>query len=417
MADRASAQEAQASPVVVAPAIQRVIREKMSFVGTVRAPTRSRISTAVAGRIAKLHIEEGQRVSRGTVLAELESDLIEAQLAAATAELVRHQEELRELENGYRPEEIDEARASVEAAEAVAARREAFYERVQDLYKRGAAREDDLDDARAAYLEAKAALKQAQARLRLLETGARAEDIAQARAQLEAQKHRVRELRIRLEKHTIQAPFDGYVTAKLADVGTWVREGDPICELIAINHVDAEITVPEDYIARVQPGSQATLQFAALPDRVFIGRVHRILPSAVTTSRAFPVRIRIQNEIVADDQPLIKEGFFFRASLALGKPRTALLVHKDALILGDRQPLVAVVARASADSDVGSIRLVPVLLGSPWQEWIEVTGDLQPADLLVVRGNERLRPGQTVRIVETLPAPAQAEQVQADGAM
>lgn len=398
-------QETAPAPVVVAPAIRRVIRESMSFVGSVRAPVTSRVSTAVDGRIARLLVEEGQRVAKGEVIAELETDLIEAQLAAAVAELVLRKEELRELENGSRPEEIEEARAAVEAAKAVAARRETYYQRIQDLFRRGGAREDDLDDARAAYLEAKAALDQAEAKLKLVERGPREEQIAQAKARVEAQEHRVQELRIRLEKHRIRAPFNGYVTQKLADVGTWVREGDAICELIDLDVVDAEITVPEDYIARVQPGTEATVQFPALPDRIFVGRVHRIIPRAIATSRAFPVRLRVTNEIGADGIPAIKEGYFLRASLPLGEPRETLLVHKDALILGGQNPLVAVVDRTADNAEIGSIRLVPVLVGSYWQDWVEIKGSLREGDLVVVRGNERLRPGQPARIAEVRAAP------------
>ncbi len=410
---RTRAQETALAPVEAAPVIERVIRQGMTFVGTVRAPSVTEVSSAVDGRLARLLVEEGQRVERGELLAELETDLIEAQLAAATAELVLRQEELRELENGSRPEEIAEARAACEAARIVFRRRQTVYHRLQELFARGAVREDDLDEARAAYLEAKANLDRTEARLRLLEKGPRVEDIAQAKALVESQKHRVAELRIRLEKHKIRAPFTGYVTKKLSDVGAWLRQGDAVVQMVALDTVDAEVTVPEQYVARVRLGTEVTVRFAALPDRVFIGHVHRLIPQAIGTTRAFPLRLRLQNEIDEDGLPLIKEGFFLRANLPLGEPHQAVLVHKDALILRGQTASVAVTELRDSTERVGTVRLVPVVLGSPWREWIEVVGDLKAGELAIVRGNERLRPGQLVKVIRLHPVPEEPRQAQA----
>jgi multidrug efflux pump subunit AcrA (membrane-fusion protein) len=114
------------------------------------------------------------------------------------------------------------------------------------------------------------------------------------------------------------------------------------------------------------------------------------------------VLVRIAN-VVEDDRPLLAEGMFVRALLPVGKPRPALLVPKDALVLGGPQPLVYVVA-----GDGRTVQPVLVEMAGAVDGRVAVRGSLAAGQRVVVRGNERLRPGAPVRDLGDPPAASAA---------
>ncbi len=106
--------------VEVTPVIQRDVEAGQTFVGTVMPTRRAIIGSAVDGRVVSYLAEEGKRVEQNEPLAELLTDTINLELEAAEAELELRKQQQAELENGSRPDEIEQARARMEAASAVA---------------------------------------------------------------------------------------------------------------------------------------------------------------------------------------------------------------------------------------------------------------------------------------------------------
>ena len=110
--------------------------------------------------------------------------------------------------------------------------------------------------------------------------------------------------------------------------------------------------------------------------------------------RTFPVRIRIKNP-VANGRPVLKAGMLARVTLAVGEKQPTLLVPKDAIVLGGPAPIVWAI-----DEKTGGGRIVPVTIGAGYGDDVGVTGPLKEGERIVVRGNERLMPGQPIRIKE-----------------
>jgi multidrug efflux pump subunit AcrA (membrane-fusion protein) len=123
-------------------------------------------------------------------------------------------------------------------------------------------------------------------------------------------------------------------------------------------------------------------------------------------SRTFPVKVRVENEITAAG-PLLKSGMLARVVLPTGKTQEALLVPKDALVLGGREgPVVFVFQPDTANHTQGTVRPVVVQLGVAEGSWIQVSGALEAGQRVVSEGNERLRPGQEVVVTRLLDPPA-----------
>ncbi|MCA9122555.1 MAG: efflux RND transporter periplasmic adaptor subunit [Planctomycetaceae bacterium] len=391
--------------VIVVPVIQREVSAGQTFVGAVVPPRRSIIGSAVDGRVSALYVDAGDPVGppkaddmgteRGQPVAQLLTDTISIEIAAAQAEMLLRKHELEEMEAGSRPEEIAEAKARLGAAQAVKDFAKARYERTKALFNQSnTASLDELEQALSASIAADQNEAAAKATADLALAGPRHEEIQQARARLAMATEHVNHLESQKAKYTLRAPFEGYVVAKHTEVGAWVSRGDPVAEVIEVDPIEIDVTVPEAYVAHVRIGAHAQIHVDAVPDQEFTGRVARIVPDADLRSRTFPVKVRLANPKNEDGYAL-KSGMLARVTLAIGPPTQALLVPKDSLVLGGPRPTLMVVT-ANPETKSETVRPVPVQLGVTDGSLIQVAGEISAADRVVVIGNERVRPGQPI---------------------
>jgi RND family efflux transporter MFP subunit len=405
VAASAMAQGPVAQLVAVSPAVEREVVAGQMFVGTVMPLRMATVGSAVDGRVVEFPLDEGDRVERGQVLAQLLTETIELELAAAEAELELRRQALAELENGTRPEEIDQAKARMIAAQARWQYAQARRTRAENLFRQGQAMsEEERDEMIALAVEAEQAYLDAKAAHQLAVAGPRKEQIAQARAQVAFQQATVDRLKDMLSKHTVISRFAGYVTAEHTEVGQWVKQGDPVADVSALDELDVVAQVVEQYVPHVRVGMTVSVEIPALPGQIFSGVVSAIVPQADVQARTFPVKVRVKNQLV-EEEPLVKSGMYARVMLPTGTKQMATLVSKDALVLGGPQPLVFVVDAAAPDAKQGKARPVPVQLGVAEGNMIQVRGGVAPGQMVVVQGNERLRPGQDVQIQRVVPPP------------
>jgi RND family efflux transporter MFP subunit len=412
--------------VVTAKVVEREVVSGHTFVGTAMPKRVSEVGSAVDGRVVELPItlhegtkEEveilavnlGDRVEKGQPIAQLLRTQLEIELAGANAELKNREAALQEAQRG-RAEEIEQGRARLAGKEAA---RE-FAVRRLDRYKKATNKQiytqEQVEEIYSAAVQADKARDEAKIALDLLVKGAREEVLEQWRAKLEVQRQEIERIKDQLNKHTIRAPFAGYIVAEHTEAGQWVTKGDLIATVAELDEIDFEIQVLENYIANVKVGDQVRLEITSLPNANLVGQVAEIVPQADVRTRNFPVRVRIKNQI-DDGQPLIRAGMFARATLAVARTEKAILAPKDAIVLGGPSPVVFVAEAAAvkADDTAGAqkpikVRPVPVQLGIASEGYIQVTGDLKPGESVVVQGNERLMPGQQVVIVREENGPA-----------
>jgi HlyD family secretion protein len=386
------------TPVVVARSTVMDLAAGQSFVGTVLPARVSDVGSAVDGRLTALPIADGQQVREGEPIAELLRGLLEIEREGAVAELLRRRELLAELQAGSRPEEIEQARALVAGYEARRAYAQGRVARLNRLAERGTSTVDELQDAQTELQQIEAQLRGSRAALALAEAGPRKEQVAQAAAAVAVQEADVERIDDQLSKHTIKAPFDGWVIQRFTEKGQWVSRGGLIARIAQLDELKVEVQVPELSIVGLEPGGDVRLEFDAAPHQTWIGRVARIVPQADIRSRSFPVQVVLANRIV-DGNPVLRGGMLARAWLPVGKTGAVTVVPKDALVLGGPMPVVYTVeptGAATAAKATGTVRAVEVSPGAAVEGFVEVRSGLEPGRLIVVRGNERLRPGMAV---------------------
>jgi HlyD family secretion protein len=244
----------------------------------------------VAGRIARLHADEGDSVSSGDVIAELDARDYELALQRARAEADAAAQALAALKAGTREQELRVAEAAVRRAQSERDYARSEFERIRQLIPKQLAAQQQLDQTRLQYKVAAAALEQAEQNLRLLREGPRKEDIDQAAAALAARQAAVETAQQQLEYVRLLSPADGVLSVRLAEPGEVVAAGTPVLRLAELERPWVRAYLNEDDLARVRLGQEAEVRVDGLPDKVFKGRLTFISPQSEFTPKTVETR-------------------------------------------------------------------------------------------------------------------------------
>ena len=229
----------------------------------------------ISGRLAKVDIEEGDVVSAGQLIAEIENADLRADLAAAAAEVDLRQAELERLRNGARVEEIAQAVAGLAATESAERLAAAARARDEPLLQRKLISQARWDQAQAELDTAKAERERAAAALRLLRVGARVEDIRAAEARLAAAMATRDRASAQFDKSQIRSPIDGVVLKRD------LREGEtavalspvPLARIGDTSQLHVRADIDELDIARVRVGQTVDVRSDAFAGQRFPGKV------------------------------------------------------------------------------------------------------------------------------------------------
>lgn len=386
-------------PVEVTTVVKRAVNSGYRAVGTVMPERTSTIGAASAGRVERFSAVAGTAVKAGQELAHLRTGTLEIELKAAEAELELFQQQLAEIENGSLPEEIAEAEARARGAMAAMNNANNQLLRTRGLVSQNAATQADLDDATERAEFTKYAHEATKALLQRVKDGPRNEQVAQAKARVDLQTEQVNLIRDRIQKHTIIAPFDGFISSEFTEVGAWINGGDPVATVIELSAVEIETPATADVATRLRRGDSVRVEFPQLPNKLLIGKVDRVVPIADARSRTFPVLVKLDNEIV-DGLPVLLAGMLARVHLPAGDGQVQPLVPKDALVLNGEDRSIFII-EPDANGQTGTAKKVPVALGVASDSLIQVTGDVDAGQLVVVEGNERLQPNAKVTIIRS----------------
>lgn len=254
---------------------------------------------------------------------------------------------------------------------------------------------------RANLAEAEALLAQADAELALaLAQRDRARKLRQTRAideatieqrEQEAQAARARRMKARVDLErartdngfvTVQAPFAGVVTAQRTNLGAYVNRGEPVVEMVGAQSLWIEVAVPS---AVAVDGLPESLSWFGDSGEQGEAQVYALLPTENPNARSRTLRLRPNG-----DGPTLLPYAPVEVLVRAANEDTRLSVHKDAVVRTLDGPVVFV-------ADNGSAQRRPVSLGAAVGSRLVVIDGLEAGELVVVRGNERLRPGQPIR--------------------
>lgn len=239
----------------------------------------------VAGRIDRILAEEGQHVRRGDLLATLDTSSIDARIGEASAQVEQARAQLLKAQNGNRPQDIAQARARVEAAAAAAANAEQDYLRRSTLVGPGAISRAVWEQTVAERDRTQAQLREAQQGLSLLKAGSRPEDIAAAKAQLDAAEASRRSAATDLSDTRLLAPEDAVVDTRAKEAGAIVQPTETVLTLAIPRPLRIRAYVGEPDLPRIRPGLPVTVT-ADGASRTYHGTISWIAPQAEFTPKS-----------------------------------------------------------------------------------------------------------------------------------
>ncbi len=252
--------------------------------GTVEA-TEARLGFQASGRIEAIGVQEGDRVERGQEVARLDQAEMRARREQAVAQAAAARAQLRELETGFRREEVAQARAAAAAAALRLADAERDLDRTRRLHEGGAVSREAYDKAVLAVDVARSQHAQSEEQLRLLERGPRVEKIEAQRAQLAQSEAAVRALDATLANMTLHSPFPGVVSVRHREPGETAAPGAAVVTVTNRDDRWVRIYIPEDRIGALATGLPATIRADTYPAKTYTGEVVYIATEAEFTPK------------------------------------------------------------------------------------------------------------------------------------
>ncbi len=270
------------------------------------------VSPKVSGMIVKLFIEEGKRVKKDEILAELEKVEYETDRNHAQAALDEAKQGLLELTQ-HRLKEIDQCKARWE--EALVQRKQLEIDRSRsDRLRTGNALADrDFEQADSAYLAMLRREKALKVDYDFMIRGPRDNRIEAAQRRIRQLEEDLVKAQWRLDNCTIRAPISGTVLTKLAEEGNILNQlslnlKGSICDIADLSDIEVDMSIQEREVARVFKGQRCRVRPEAFPDRVYDGYVSRLMPIADRAKGAVPVRVKVQ-------VPKEEEGFYLKPDM------------------------------------------------------------------------------------------------------
>ncbi|MEL6838101.1 MAG: efflux RND transporter periplasmic adaptor subunit [Pseudomonadota bacterium] len=318
--------------------------ETVTVFGQIVAVRESDVATRVAGIVNDVPVQVGSVIAAGDVLARMDTARLEIEVASAEAELAI-------------------ATAGLEVAQAQAGRAQTAFQRAEDLVANASISAAQFDD-------------------RASDLAAAVGGLAEARARIRAAENAIDLARYNFDNATVRAPFDGIVLDISTQVGQFASSGSQVATLLDIGTMEVEANVPSRYVTALTPGRDVMGKNDA--GTALTMTLRAVLPTEFSETRTRPVRFTL-----TEIDPSFAIGQPVTLDVPIGAAREVVVVPKDALVQA-RGGWTAFV------NEDGKAAPRTVTIGAALGDTFEVLTGLAPGDEVVVRGNERLRPGQDI---------------------
>lgn len=278
--------------------------DELFFSGTIET-TQANLSFQAPGRVAAVHVKEGQAVSKDALVAELDRSEYQTRHDQAKANLDRARKAQKQAETvlaAYQktlPAEVSRAQAGVRSAQDLLADAQKNYRRYEELFKQEVVTEKERDAVKLNYDVAQSRLVEAQSLLKLAEGNLSKMDIARqdietAGAQVAVARAALDQADVQLSYTRLKSPMNGVVVSRNIEPGETVNAGREVITVADLARVDLKIYVPETQIGKVKPGGPVEVRVDTFADKTFAGTVAFISPEGEFT----PKIIQTQKERV-----------------------------------------------------------------------------------------------------------------------
>ena len=283
-------------------------------------------------RIDQMHVEEGDKVQKGQLLATLDTENLQLQIEKSKAQIETQKAVVRRLRNGSRPQEISQKAAQVNAAKAESENARILLQRVQNSYNNSdglSVSKQEIDDAKSRVKVTSAQVKEASESYRLTVAGPRQEDIAEAEAQLKTAEAELAIQEYLLSQSELKSPVNAVVRSRLQEPGDMASPGRPTYLLALDEKKWVRAYIQETQLGQVKQGMNVDVYIDSYTDKPIKGQVGYISSVAEFTPKTVQteeLRTSLLYEIriyVDDTEDILRMGMPATVKIKRSVPNSA----------------------------------------------------------------------------------------------
>ncbi len=272
----------------------------LSATGYIVAHHKIEANSKVTGRVAWIGVEKGDKVREGQVLVRLEDQEFRAQYDQARGAAESARAQLEQLQNGSRPEEIQQTEHNLSEARATTANDKLTLDRTTTLVAQGVLSKQALDDATAKYEASQQRVHSLEQNHQLAKIGPRAEEIARAKGALTLAGGQASYAKSQLDATVIRAPITGTILERSVEkgellTGQFASAARPVFSLANLNDLQVELDIAQDDFSKLGPKQKGDVFVDAFPDRKYTGQIAEISPEADRQKATVQVKVEILN--------------------------------------------------------------------------------------------------------------------------
>jgi RND family efflux transporter MFP subunit len=364
-------------PVPVRLQLPRHVQQPVSVAvsGSVEGNITALTAFQVGGRVAHVYVEEGQRVAKGQLLADLDATDYRNGFDAASGEADAASATNAKAKAGLRHQELEQARIDFE-------RTQDEYQRLKYLYDHQSLPANDFHKIEAAFFAS-------QQRYDMAQSGTRVEDKQAASAQLSAATAQMQEAKKRLADCQLRAPISGFIGMRQIEVGNTVAPGVPVFSVVDLDPVKVRVGIPEAEVGKVREGLRAEVSIPSLDGQRFDGRVEAIAAASDPASRTYVSKI-----VVPNPKHQLRAGMVSEAHV-IGDAQVNAITVPGSAIVRDERGVSQVFVLAPGQNRVYGRR---VEVGSMIGNEVQIQTGLNGSEQVVVNGQNYVREGSLVKI-------------------
>jgi multidrug efflux pump subunit AcrA (membrane-fusion protein) len=375
-------------PVQVTPVIRKPLTYSLRATGDIAPLMQVDLFPKVSGYLERIDVHIGDVVKQGQVIAQIDPSDFLHKVREVEAKVAQAKANLSELEAGSRPEELRQAEEAVRQAQSRFDNAKLQRERIDALFKRQVISKREADTAEMEYTVAEAQLAASQQNLKLVREGARQEVRESSQAKLKEMEAILEQERTRFKDTKIVAPFRGEVSRKYVDAGALVSSSTPLVNLVHTETLKVIANVLEKDIPLLKAGLKAKVRVESYPGRIFEGRVEKINSALDLSTRTLQTEVYIPNSGRS-----LKPGMFANVEVVLLEKRETLAIPREAILEAGSEMSVFVVEGKQA------VRR-PITIGYEQDRMVEVLRGLNEGDQVVIKGQQLIKDGSTIRVIE-----------------
>ncbi len=379
--------------MAVVPIERKNLSVTISANGTIEPETVINVSPKNQGILKRLLVDEGDYVQKGQPIAYMDDSNLRGQLITEQGKLAQAEANLRKLIAGNRQQDIDQAKARLETAQAALRKTDDDFRRNQGLKDAGAISQLALNQKRADRDSAQGEVSAAQQAYSLQKAGSRQEDIDQARAEVILARGSLQTIQTQIDDTVIRAAFNGLVLRKYADPGAFVTPmtagssvtsatSSSLLSLASTN--EAVANVSESNISKIRIGQPVVIEADAYPGKTFQGQVAEISTQAIVQQNV--TSFLVKSRILSDSTRMLRAGMNISLDFKVGQLQNALTVPTIAVT---RQNDTAGVYVLGPDQRP---RFIPVTTGSTIDNRTEIKTGLNGTERVLMSLPPRPKP-------------------------